>query len=132
MTDYRTIVCCNTLYKCISKMLCDRLRMVLPHIVHPNHSAFIEGRLIGHNIMICQDLVRLYQRKWVSPRCLLKIDLKKAYDSVLWRFIDQLLGKLKFPDPFQNWILTMITTSKFTLDMNGYTHGFFRGWKAIR
>jgi len=80
--DYRPIACCNTLYEYISKMLCDRLRMMLPHIILPNQSTFIKGRLIGHNIMICQDLVRLYQRRRVSPRCLLKVNLKKADDSV--------------------------------------------------
>lgn len=130
--NYRPIACCNTLHKCIYKMLCDRLRLVLLYLVHGNQWAFIEGRLIGHNIMICQDLVRLYQIKKVTLRCLIKIDLKKAYDSISWGFIDQLMMKMKFLDPFRRWIITMISSSTFTLNMSGDNHGFFQGGKGIR
>ena len=98
--DYRLIACCNTLYKCISKMLCNRLRSILPILVHDNQTAFIEGRYITHNVMICQHLIRLYKRKNISPRCLLKIDLREAYDSIPWDFIGKLLPKLKFPLKF--------------------------------
>uniref|UniRef100_A0A803QHA5 Reverse transcriptase n=1 Tax=Cannabis sativa TaxID=3483 RepID=A0A803QHA5_CANSA len=31
--DYRPIACCNTVYKCISKMICSRFSEVLPNIV---------------------------------------------------------------------------------------------------
>ena len=76
--EYRPIACCNTLHKGISKLLCTRPKEVLPNLVHSNQSSFTEGRLIGHNVMICQDQIRLYQRKNVSPKCLFKIDLRKA------------------------------------------------------
>ncbi|KAJ8436766.1 hypothetical protein Cgig2_021296 [Carnegiea gigantea] len=51
VAEYRPIACYNTLYKCISKLIYDRLRMVLPHTVNVSQSRFIEGRLIGHNTM---------------------------------------------------------------------------------
>lgn len=31
--DYRSIACCYTLYKIISKMLCNRLKQVLPDLI---------------------------------------------------------------------------------------------------
>ncbi|XP_062118480.1 uncharacterized protein LOC133832113 [Humulus lupulus] len=80
--DYRPIACCNTLYKCISKMLCSKLSEVLPSIISPNQGAFIRGRSLAHNILIFQDLIKNYNRGNASPRCALKIDLSKAYDTV--------------------------------------------------
>lgn len=41
VTNYRSIACCNTLYKCISKVLVNRIRGCLDSIVDSNQSAFI-------------------------------------------------------------------------------------------
>ncbi|XP_062103920.1 uncharacterized protein LOC133815046 [Humulus lupulus] len=66
--DYRPIACCSTLYKCIAKLLCSRMALVLPEIIQPNQGSFIRGRSIAHNIMIFQDLIKNYGRASTSPR----------------------------------------------------------------
>ncbi|XP_074314795.1 uncharacterized protein LOC141650879 [Silene latifolia] len=47
-----------------------------------SQGGFIRGRNIVENVLICQDLIRLYNRKTASPRCIIKIDLRKADDTV--------------------------------------------------
>ncbi|XP_039024922.1 uncharacterized protein LOC120158052 [Hibiscus syriacus] len=80
--DYRPISCCSVVYKTISKILFKRLNKLLPEVISPNQSAFVRGRTIIDNTLIAQELVKGYGRKQISPRCALKIDLQKAFDSL--------------------------------------------------
>lgn len=99
--DYRPIAYCNTMYKIISKMLCNRVKLVSSDIIsEKNQSAFVARRTIMENILICQDLVRLYNRKTATKSCLIKVDLKKAYDSIEWDFVEEMLHALNFPMRF--------------------------------
>ncbi|XP_062103908.1 uncharacterized protein LOC133815033 [Humulus lupulus] len=104
--DFRPIAYCSTLYKFVSKFLCSRLAKVLPFLVHPNQGAFIQGRSIAHNVLICQDIIKHYRRSSISPRCAIKVDISKAYDTIDWRFIEDLLKALCFPSRFIGWIMT--------------------------
>ncbi|XP_056689968.1 uncharacterized protein [Spinacia oleracea] len=51
--DFRPIACCSVLYKCIFKLLCAKLKLVLPDIVSPNQGAFVSKRSILHNVLLC-------------------------------------------------------------------------------
>jgi hypothetical protein len=78
--DFRPISCYNVVYKVIYKILSIRFATALANIISPLQNAFLGGRLMADNIHLIQELLRLYERKRVSPRCLMKIDLKKAFD----------------------------------------------------
>ncbi|XP_062119661.1 uncharacterized protein LOC133834159 [Humulus lupulus] len=132
VADCRPIACCNTLYKCISKMLCSRLSEVLPILIHGNQGAFIKNRLLAHNILIFQDLLKGYTRKNISARCIMKIDLSKAYDTVDWQFVADLLKGLCFPSRFIHWVLVFLKGTSYSLMLNGQLHGTFRGENGLR
>ena len=79
---FRPISCCNVIYKCITKLICQRIKKILPHIIHQSQGAFFQGRELLYNVLICQDLAKGYQIQRSSLRCLLKINIQKAFDSV--------------------------------------------------
>ncbi|XP_074283485.1 uncharacterized protein LOC141608034 [Silene latifolia] len=115
-----------SIYKGIAKVLCNILRKVLLDIISFSQGAFVKGRNIVENVLICQDLVRLYNRKSPSPKCLIKIDLRKAYDSVEWKFLEQMLHALKFPKKFIRLIMACVTSPAYSLVVNGILFGFFQ------
>ncbi|KAK6784095.1 hypothetical protein RDI58_017549 [Solanum bulbocastanum] len=85
-----------------------------------------------HNVLVCHDLLRHYNRKNALPRCLMKIDLKKAYDMVSWEFLEEVLMGFGFPEEFIKWIMVCVTTTMFSVKVNGGSHGFFAGKIGLR
>ncbi|XP_062089172.1 uncharacterized protein LOC133795731 [Humulus lupulus] len=130
--DYRPIACYSTIYKCISKLTCLRLAGVLPSLVNQNQGAFIKGRSLAHNVMILQDLLKNYKRKTVSPRCTIKIDISKAYDTVNWDFLEALLNAYNLPEKFVRMVMICIRSTTYSITMNGRVQGSFKGEKGLR
>ncbi|GJR96166.1 RNA-directed DNA polymerase, eukaryota, reverse transcriptase zinc-binding domain protein [Tanacetum coccineum] len=96
ISDFKPIACCNVIYKCISKVMTNRIKGVLGFLVNENQSAFIGGRQITDNILLSQELFRGYNRKLNIKKVAFKIDLQKAYDTISWEFIEEVLEMFGF------------------------------------
>lgn len=131
-SEFRPIACCNVFYKCLSKILSNRMSLVLPEIVNENQGAFVKGGLLMHNVLIAQELIRLYKRKNVKPSCIIKVDLRKAYDMVDWKFLREALQAYAFPEKTVELIMQCVTSTSFSLNLNGNITGFFQGKRGIR
>nr|GEV72663.1 hypothetical protein [Tanacetum cinerariifolium] len=126
VNDYRPISCCNVIYKCISKILTNRIIEGIKDVVSENQSAFVPGRRIFDNILLTQELMHNYHLKRGSPRCAFKVDIQKAYDTVNWRFLGFILKCFGFHSTIIKWIMACVTSASFSICINGNVHGYFR------
>uniref|UniRef100_A0A6N2M2M8 Reverse transcriptase domain-containing protein n=1 Tax=Salix viminalis TaxID=40686 RepID=A0A6N2M2M8_SALVM len=132
LNDFRPISCCSVIYKCISKIIANRIKLSLSSIVGKAQSAFIPGRNIAEAILLVQELMLNYHRNKGPPRCAVKVDLRKAFDTVNWDFILEALRLINVPSKVIGWIRVCITSPAFTVSMNGADHGFFRSQRGLR
>ena len=132
MKDYRPIACCNLLYKVISKVLANRLKIIFPDAVERNQCAFITERLLLENVLLASELVDGYHRNGKKEKCAIKFDISKAFDTVKWSFIISVLQAMGLPSQFIHWIRLCISTAAFSVSVNGSLEGFFTSARGIR
>lgn len=120
ISDFRPISLCNVLYKIISKIIAKRLESILPAMISPHQSAFVKGRLLIENVLLATEMVQKFNQENVSSRRVLKVDLRKAFDSLRCDFILHVLHAAQFPHVFISWIQQCITTTSFSINVNGH------------
>lgn len=101
-------------------------------MVSKSHSAFLPGRLLTENVLLATDLVNGYHSHTLSPRGMLKVDLRKAFDCVRWDFILTTLHALAIPKSYIRLISQCISTASFFVNVNGFSGGFCNSTKGIR
>lgn len=82
MSEFRPISLCNVIYKIISKMLTNTMKLFLSDIISLNQSAFTPGRLITDNTLVVYETFH-YMNSVCSgkKKCMaVKLDMSKAYD----------------------------------------------------
>lgn len=100
-------------------------------IVHPNQSAFIPGRRIADNIMLAHELVRGYHSD-KGCCCAIKVDFQKAYYSISWDFLEEVLIAFRFPQLFILLVMNAVKSSMFSIMINGQLEGYFQGKQGLR
>jgi hypothetical protein len=119
MRDFRPISLVHSFGKIFSKLLASRLAPRMPELVAINQSAFIRGRSILDNFMLVQSAIRSLHRK-KAPSIFLKMDLARAFDSVSWPFILEVLRARGFGEKWCAWIVAILSSSSSKILINGH------------
>lgn len=110
----------------------SKLKLFLADAVQSNRVGFDKGRLLCENVLLASELVVDFQKPSESKRGCLQVDLTKAYDSIDWRFVINILKAFELPSVFISWIKECISTPTFSINFNGELVGYFPGKKNLR
>ena len=71
------------------------MKTVLDSLIHENQKDFISGRCISENVRQIYDV--LFETKNQElPGLILSVDFEKAFDTVSWEFIENVLKYFNF------------------------------------
>eukprot|EP00253_Pinus_taeda_P033311 PITA_33311 len=82
-TRFRPISLCNIGYKLITKVIANRLKIILPDIIPENQGGFIHGRQIVDNFILVQEEIHSSSTR-KEKGMFIKLDLESAFESEPW------------------------------------------------
>ena len=61
-----------------------------------------------------------------------KLDIEKAYDHLSWEFLTQVMEKMGFGKRWVSWMKWCVSTTSFSILVNGSPTGFFQNSRGLR
>ncbi|MCH81151.1 putative non-LTR retroelement reverse transcriptase, partial [Trifolium medium] len=133
VSQFRPISLCNAIYKVVSKVMVERLKVHIPKLVSPFQTDFVSGQNIHENIIIAQEMIHsMGKTKGRKGYFVIKVDLSKAYDKLSWGFIWRILNEINLPENMINVIMHSVTSVETNVKWHGARAEFFRPQRGIR
>ena len=129
--NWRPISLLNTDYKIITKILAERLKKVLPFIIHSDQKGFVHGRNIQEENRLLQDIIPYTDQNNMNSAIIFP-DYEKAFDQVEWSWTLNCLRKFNFGDKFISWVNMIFKDAKTSILTNGFRSTYFRISRSMR
>lgn len=129
--DYRPINLIGCINKVISKVLAERLKAVLNTVISNTQTAFIKGRSILDGPLMVNELIT-WAKRIKKKMLLFKVDFAKAFDSLNWNYLDNVLMQMGFGEKWRAWMKGCTSTAKVSVLINGAPSKEFTMGKGVR
>jgi hypothetical protein len=129
--QYRPICLLNVSFKIFTKLIMNRLTPFAGGLINPSQTAFIRGRYIGDGAVILHEVMHEL-RKRKGAGVIFKIDFEKAYDSIRWEFVEEVLAKKGFDNKLRGWIMSTVRGGKVCVNINGGNGPYFKTHRGLR
>jgi hypothetical protein len=130
--NFRPIALANFQFKIITKILADRLSQIAPTIISSHQRGFIPGRNISDCVIVTSEAINVLSKKCFAGNIAMKIDIKKAFDSLNWDFLLAVLKKFGFDSIFCSWISEILLSARLSILVNGKSVGYFSCDRGVR
>jgi hypothetical protein len=117
--NYRPISLLCSDYKIIAKAFAERMKMVLPNIIHKDQTGFLKDRYIVENITLFLD-TQEHMRKSQKAGDAFLADWEKAYDRMDRKFVAQSLSAFGFGPNFISWFQLLHKDPIAQVIINGF------------
>lgn len=123
--DMRPISLSYLVNKIISRVVHGRLVSVIPRIISQNQSGFVRGKSIIENMLLAQEIIRDLNRRRKATNVVVKLDMMKVYDRVLWIFLTKVLRKFGFSEVLIDMVWRFLSNNWYSVLVNGQVHNLF-------
>ncbi|KAK2650013.1 hypothetical protein Ddye_017502 [Dipteronia dyeriana] len=115
-----------------SKILTDRLAQVIVMIISPRQFGFIRDRHIEDCIALASDCVNVLHKKCYGGNVAMKINIRKAFDTLDRKFLCRVLRAFGFSQTSMGWIVSILGSSRRSVLINGSPTGYFNCSRGVR
>jgi hypothetical protein len=99
-------------------VLARHLTPGINNLISPAQSAFLKTRSLHDNDLLVRNTARSLHRK-KKPSLMIKIDFARAFDSVSWTYLLDLLQQLGFSTRWRDWIAMLLSSASSVVLLNG-------------
>nr|GEX97205.1 RNA-directed DNA polymerase, eukaryota [Tanacetum cinerariifolium] len=126
VADFRPISLIGSVYKVVTKILANQLAMVILDLVSNTQSAFVSSRQGLDGSFILNEVLSWCKRKR-KQALVFKVDFAKAYDSVRWDFLLDVVSAFGFGDPLALFLFILIMDSLHLSVLRAVNDEIFKG-----